>query len=148
MAKCTLSALESESPEMQQFAESVLCMTTSSVGVNRPVSKDAFVKGLKDLKQVLERVVVDSSDPYRGQSDWELAQIKVNKEIELQKSARKPAMTNAVLDSMKSFFGYVSSLQCPAGTMAYLHVSIFHICRLCTCTHVSRMHEGIVLAPC
>ena len=118
MAKCTLSALESESPDMQQFVESVLSVTTSSVGVNRPVSKNDFVKGLKDLKQVLERVVVDSSDPFRCQSDWELAQIKVHKEIQLQKSARKPAMTNAVLDSMKSFFEYVSSLQCPTGTMA------------------------------
>lgn len=104
VVKCTLAALKSTSPEMQQFAESVLCIATSSQGVNRPVSKDDFVSSLECLEKVLKHIVVDRSDPLRGLSNWELEQMKVKKEIEQQQSEGKSAMTDAVLDSMDSFF--------------------------------------------
>jgi hypothetical protein len=93
---------------MRQLAESLRILATSSRGVNRPVDTAELLRSCEELKELLEGVVVHSGDPLREPSNWELARERMQAEIALQAGHRKPAMTEAVLASMDSFFQYTS----------------------------------------
>ncbi|NJR42601.1 MAG: hypothetical protein HC767_07960 [Akkermansiaceae bacterium] len=109
----------------------MLLLATSTHGVNRPVDTEEFLRSCEALKELLEGVVVDSSCPLRDSSAWSFQRQRVEAEIALQAASRKPAMTDAVLVSMDSFFRYSSSCQAwryamPSQGLAQGHSAALH----------------------
>jgi hypothetical protein len=128
---------------MHELAESLLQIATSSQGVNRSIDTQVFLRSCKELQQLLECVVVDSSSPCRDYSDWELKKQMVAEEVSSQAECRKPALTDAVLVSLDCFFRCTSSYQiaCEAGVGR----NAFHSALLLPCNSVARLRATVAV---
>jgi hypothetical protein len=110
VVRCVLATLDSPSPEMQRFAESVLRIAESKCGVNRVVSKDCLVQKCKEVEQVLGHVVVDSSDPPPAESNAQLILDHLQKNSKGSASGKlhREAWDKINIAGLEAFFSYAS----------------------------------------